>query len=158
MWPSMNNSSNIRILVIDDDSAIRSSLAAFLEDSGYECWTCSNSAEANNLMQQTNFDVCIIDLRLPDMNGEDLILRANEHHPKQRYIIYTASGPYNLSEDLVDIGIRPEHVFHKPVQNMTQLTKCIEKLVPKPLCAGDGKLKKHWTWVREALACRITLQ
>ena len=124
----MNDYSNIRVLVIDDEPAIRDSLSAFLEDYGFVTAGCGSAEEARDLMREEPFDVCIVDLRLPGLSGEELIQLANKHFPKQRYIIHTGSISYNLPQQLRDIGMRPEHVFHKPVRVLTLLVKCIKEL------------------------------
>lgn len=124
----MNNYSNIRVLVIDDEPAIRDSLTAFLDDYGFQTASCGSAEEARDLMFERPFDVCVVDLRLPGLSGEDLIHLASKRFPNQRYIIHTGSISYNLPPKLKDIGMRPEHVFHKPVRVLTLLVKCIKEL------------------------------
>ena len=124
----MSNYDSIRVLVIDDEPAICASLSAFLEDYGFRASTAESAEEALDLMKSNIYDVCIVDLRLPGMSGEDLILQAKERYPNQRHIIYTGSISYNLSERLKELGMRPEHVFHKPIRVLSLLVKCIKEL------------------------------
>ncbi|MDF7823282.1 response regulator [Pontiellaceae bacterium B12227] len=125
----MQNYSNIRVLVVDDEPAIRDSLSAFLDDYGFNTSNCGSTEEARELMMEQPFDVCIVDLRLPGLSGEDLIRLASKRFPGQRYIIHTGSISYNLPEELKALGMRPEHVFHKPIRVLTLLVKCIKQLV-----------------------------
>ena len=81
-------------------------------------------------MKSNVYDVCIVDMRLPGMSGEDLIIQARERYPDQRHIIYTGSISYNLSDKLKELGMRPEHVFLKPVRVLSLLVKCIKQLAP----------------------------
>jgi CheY-like chemotaxis protein len=120
--------SSIRILVIDDEPAICSSLSAFLEDYGFDASTAESAEEALELMKSKTFDVCIVDMRLPGMSGEELIIEARALYPEQRHIIYTGSISYNLSDQLKQLGMRPEHVFLKPIRVLTLLVKCIKEL------------------------------
>jgi DNA-binding NtrC family response regulator len=120
--------SSIRVLVIDDEPAICTSLSAFLEDYGFRASTAESAEEALDLMKSNVYDVCVVDMRLPGMSGEDMIIQAKERYPEQRHIIYTGSISYNLSEKLQAIGMRPEHVFHKPIRVLTLLVKCIKTL------------------------------
>jgi CheY-like chemotaxis protein len=120
--------SSIRILVIDDEPAICSSLSAFLEDYGFDASTAESAEEALGLMKSKTFDVCIVDMRLPGMSGEELIIEARALYPEQRHIIYTGSISYNLSDQLKQLGMRPEHVFLKPIRVLTLLVKCIKEL------------------------------
>jgi DNA-binding NtrC family response regulator len=124
----MKDFSTIRVLVIDDEPAICMSLSAFLEDYGFNASSAESAEEALDLMKNNPYDVCIVDLRLPGMSGEDLILQARERYPEQRHIIYTGSISYNLSEKLQKIGMRPEYVFLKPIRVLTLLVKCIKSL------------------------------
>jgi DNA-binding NtrC family response regulator len=124
----MNDFSDIRVLVVDDEPGIRDSLTAFLDDYGFDAMVCGSTEEARDLMIENCFDVCVVDLRLPGLSGEDLILLAHKRFPRQRYIIHTGSISYNLPEQLKAIGMRPEHVFHKPVRVLSLLVKCIKEL------------------------------
>ena len=135
----MEKYSKIRVLVVDDEPAIRDSLSAFLEDYGFNTSNCGSTEEARELMLEQPFDVCVVDLRLPGLSGEDLIRLASKRFPGQRYIIHTGSISYNLPEELRVLGMRPEHVFHKPIRVLSLLVKCIKQLaeeaddqMPKP--------------------------
>lgn len=128
----MNSYSDIRVLVVDDEPAIRDSLTAFLDDYGFDAMSCGSTEEARDLMMENSFHVCVVDLRLPGLSGEDLILLANKRFPEQRYIIHTGSISYNLPEELRAIGMRREHVFHKPVRVLSLLVKCIKELAERP--------------------------
>lgn len=132
----MTDYSSIRVLVIDDEPAICMSLTAFLEDYGFAADSAESGTEALEMMDAARYDVCIVDLRLPDMNGEELILQAHARYPEQRHIIYTGSISYNLSEKMAAIGMRPEHVFLKPIRVLSLLVKCIQSL------AGASSEKK----------------
>ena len=120
--------STISVLVIDDEPAICSSLTAFLEDFGFCASSAESAEEALELMQSNNYNVCIVDLRLPGMSGEDLIIQARKTNPHQRHIIYTSTITYTLPPELTQLGMRPEHVFHKPIRVLSLLVKYILEL------------------------------
>lgn len=130
----MQDYSNIRVLVVDDEPGIRDSMSAFLADYGFDTYNCGSTEEARELMLEQTFDVCVVDLRLPGLSGEDLIRLASKRFPGQRYIIHTGSISYNLPAELRELGMRPEHVFHKPIRVLTLLVKCIKQLAEE---AGD---------------------
>ena len=127
----MSNYASINVLVIDDEPAICASLSAFLEDYGFNASTAESAEEALDLMKSNVYNVCIVDMRLPGISGEDLIIKARERYPDQRHIIYTGSISYNLSDQLKELGMRPEHVFLKPVRVLSLLVKCIKELAPE---------------------------
>ena len=124
----MEKVSDIRVLIVDDEEAVRKVLAIYLSEAGFQTWSCSSTEEARELMLDNTFNVCIVDLRLPGLSGEDLILLSRKRYPHQRYIIHTGAITYVLSDQLRHIGMRPEHIFHKPVRHLIHMTKCIEDL------------------------------
>jgi DNA-binding NtrC family response regulator len=134
----MNDYSDIRILIVDEDPAVCDRLSAFLKDYGFKTDACEGAKEARELLFTTPYDVCITELNLSGLGGEDLIQLASIHFPELRYIIHTGSLSYILPPELKALGMRPEHVFHKPVRVMSLLVKCIKQLVddreapPKP--------------------------
>lgn len=126
----MPDQSSISVLVIDDEPAICTSLSAYLEDYGFEATASESAEDSLELMKDNAYDVCIVDMRLPGMSGEELIIHARQRYPKQRHIIYTGSISYNLSDPLKELGMRPEHVFLKPARVLSLLIKCINELAP----------------------------
>ena len=116
------------VLVVDDEDLIRMNLVAFLEDEDFQI-TCANSGEeALSLLQSNRFDVGIIDMRLPGINGNELILQANSYCPEMKFLIHTGSTEYRLPQGLRDIGIDDQHVFHKPMVDMSELVTLLNAL------------------------------
>ncbi len=125
----MNSDSNIRVLVVDASQAVCENLRTFLEDYGFETATCTSTEEARDLMREAPFDVCVVDVCLPGLSGEDLIKLASKHFPRQRYIIHTESISYTLPDDLQALGMSPDYVFQKPMRAPNLLVKRIKELV-----------------------------
>jgi two-component system nitrogen regulation response regulator NtrX len=78
-----------RIIVIDDDESIRKTLSTILEDEGYSVDTAESGKEA---LLKTNVDfynLALIDVRLLDMEGTELLVRIKETVPRMRKIIIT---------------------------------------------------------------------
>ncbi len=128
----MKDFSDIHVLVIDDEPGICLSLTAFLEDYGLKASSAESAEAALALMESTAIDICIVDLRLPGMSGEELIVEACTRYPGLRHIIYTGSTSYTLPEPLQALGMRPEHVFLKPIRVLTLLVQAIKALVEEP--------------------------
>jgi DNA-binding NtrC family response regulator len=132
----MKDGSPIRVLVVDDEPPVRDSLAGFLDDYDFEVSSAESAEKALELLTKTSLDVAIVDLRLPGMSGDALILRAHEIMPAMRFLIHTGSVGYHLSEELKRIGMRPEHVFIKPLPDLTLLVQCIKTLMKRE---GNGR-------------------
>jgi len=78
-----------RILVVDDDESIRKPLAAILEEEGYIVDTAENGKEAIEKSDTKFYNLALIDIRLPDMEGTKLLTLIKETTPKMVKIIVT---------------------------------------------------------------------
>lgn len=78
-----------RILVIDDDEGIRRTLAAILEDEGYLVETVESGKEAIARTNKSFYNVALIDIRLLDMEGTELLTKIKPTVPRMRKIIIT---------------------------------------------------------------------
>ena len=125
------SSSTARILVVDDEELIRLNLVAFLEDEGYDMISAESGEDALLLITSAQPVLGIMDMRLPGMNGNELILKAHELHPAMTFLIHTGSSAYILPEELKQIGIQPDQVFMKPISDMTLLLTAIQQLIKR---------------------------
>lgn len=78
-----------RILIVDDDGSIRKVLATILEEEGYAADTAKNGTQAIKKSKVKFYNLALIDIRLPDMEGIKLLTRIRETTPKMRKIIIT---------------------------------------------------------------------
>ncbi len=60
------------VLIIDDDRTTRDSLRMLLEFEGYHVSSCESGASAFDLIKENQFEVFIIDYRMPEMNGDEV--------------------------------------------------------------------------------------
>jgi len=120
---------NLCILVVDDEDTIRLNLEAFLEDENCRVISAANVTDALNALASHSFDAGIIDIRLPDTDGNSLILEAHRVQPEMKFIIHTGSATYTLPEPLTAIGITSGQVFVKPVGDMNLLVDTIRRLL-----------------------------
>jgi DNA-binding NtrC family response regulator len=78
-----------RILVIDDDENIRKVLETILADEGYSVETAETAKKGIEKSEQAFFNLALIDVRLPDMEGIELLSKLRNTKPKMRKIIVT---------------------------------------------------------------------
>jgi DNA-binding NtrC family response regulator len=78
-----------RILVVDDDESIRKVLATILEEEGYAVDTAKNGKEAITKSRKNVYNLALIDIRLPDIEGTKLLAKVKDTTPKMRKIIIT---------------------------------------------------------------------
>lgn len=91
-----------RVLIVDDERALRHSLAGFFERVGYRTWEASSGDEALQQLQRRKYDVVLLDLKMPGMDGTEILRRAEELAPETIFIIMTAYGTL----DSAILGIR----------------------------------------------------
>jgi two-component system NtrC family response regulator len=81
-----------RVLVVDDEPTARRSLAWLLRDAGYEVLTAPGGAEALATLDQARVDVLLTDLRMPGVDGLDLLRRGRILDPDLTVVMMTAHG------------------------------------------------------------------
>jgi len=118
-----------RILVIDDEISIRESLCAFLEDYDYLVDSAESAEEALEMLQHERFDLAIVDMRLPGESGDVFIIKAARLVENLRFLIHTGSVEFHLNDALKQQGITAEHVYLKPLNDLTVLVEGVRKLL-----------------------------
>lgn len=119
----------MRVLIVDDEPLIATGLRVFLEDEGLTAAVASSGEEAIELVQRGGpFDVCIMDMRLPGMDGNVAIKSIHDLFPEISFIVHTGSVNYRVPQELKILGIRDDHLFRKPLSDMTPIAEAIESL------------------------------
>jgi two-component system OmpR family response regulator len=118
-----------RVLVVDDEPLIVTGLRVFLEDEGMRVDSAGSGEEAVDIARNNSgFDVCIMDMRLPGMNGDSAIRTLHEICPNLKFIIHTGSADYSIPDDLRALGIDESLLFAKPLLDMMPLAEAVTAL------------------------------
>jgi DNA-binding NtrC family response regulator len=119
-----------RVLIVDDEVMVRENLKAYLEDDGIIVVAVESGEEAINHIRQDScqFAVCIMDMRLPGIDGNVSICRIHELCPRMHFIIHTGSSDYTLPTELQNLGLDEAHVYLKPLLDMAPLVEAIRSL------------------------------
>ncbi|MBZ0173372.1 MAG: sigma 54-interacting transcriptional regulator, partial [Phycisphaerales bacterium] len=80
------------ILLVEDETLLRESLAELLEDEGFEVVQARNGREGHDRLIERSFDLVLSDIRMPEMDGAELLRRARRIAPQTPVIIVTAFG------------------------------------------------------------------
>ena len=83
-----------RVLVVDDEAPIRLTLEAILRRVGYTVTTAANGEEATGWLMQSVFDLLLIDLKLPGMDGLTFARAAQECQPAAAILFLTGSSDF----------------------------------------------------------------
>ena len=114
-----------RILVVDDDVNILRVFRSILEKAGYNVETVETGKEALEKIQKEKFSVCLVDVKLPDMDGTELLLKmAND--PELIKIIVTGFSSEELGKRAADFGA--DDFLVKPVKPEELLATLKERL------------------------------
>ena len=107
------------ILVVDDEEAIRESLAAWLIKAGYQVDTADSGDTALARLHKHPFDLALVDIKMPGMDGLELLGHIREKHPEILVVIITAYGSIESAVDAMKQGASdyllkpfdPEHLI-----------------------------------------------
>jgi response regulator RpfG family c-di-GMP phosphodiesterase len=89
----------VRVLIVDDDPALRTILSVMLTQSAFLCRTAASGEEALRLLEIQPADVVISDLRMPGISGMDLLIEVHERYPRLAFLMVTG-------EDETRVGVR----------------------------------------------------
>ena len=121
----------VRILVVDDEPGIRESLSDFLDDYEFDVFPAESAEEALEILAGEDLDIAIVDLRLPGISGDTMILKAHAMKPKMKFLIHTGSVDYRIPAELKAIGMGSENLFLKPIPDLTVIIDAIQKILKR---------------------------
>jgi DNA-binding NtrC family response regulator len=93
-----------RIIIVDDDEGIRETLVAILQEEGYQVDTAETGKEAIKKTNAEFYNLALIDIRLPDIEGIDLLKEIKETVPKIRKIVITGYPTMQNAIEAVNNG------------------------------------------------------
>lgn len=117
-----------RILIVDDDETIRKSLATVLKEKGYLIETAESGREAISKSEKDAYNLAFIDIRLPDMDGVQLLTAMKETTPKMVKIIIT--GYPSLQNAIEAVNKGADGYIVKPIK-MDELLPMITEHLKK---------------------------
>ncbi len=95
---------NEKILIIDDEAGIRSSLHGVLEDEGYSIKTTSTGEKALEFLMAEEFDLVFLDIWLPEMNGIEVLKKIREQDKKIQVVMITGHGSVESAVESTKLG------------------------------------------------------
>jgi len=122
-----------RILIVDDDRAMRMALSESLESCGYSLETAENGHDALGLFSQGNFDLVVTDMRMPGMTGIEVLRGVKNMSPETPVILITAYGTVGTAVEAMKEGAA--EFIMKPFS-----LEDIESAVKNVLTADGGEL------------------
>ena len=103
----------LRILVVDDEEMQRDILRGFLEKQGFQAITAANGKEAVRLFKDLPLQLVLLDHRMDDLNGDEVLARMKEINPEVRAIMITAFGAVDTAVKVMKLGA--DDFMEKPI-------------------------------------------
>lgn len=107
------------ILIVDDAEALRGTMAAVLKKAGYDVVEAANGEQALAALSEQRFDLAIVDIWMPKMDGLSLLKEVRAQHAELPVVIVSGGGPHSpleRSAALADIYGAAQVLF-KPFEN-----------------------------------------
>ncbi|MDF1515869.1 MAG: response regulator, partial [Anaerolineae bacterium] len=118
-----------KILIIDDETLIRTALAEYLQDVGFEMTCAADGQSGLELCHATRYDAVLVDLRMPGMDGLQVIRTLRSEHPDTPVIVISGTG---LMEDVISAMREGAWDYiQKPVFDMDQIKVVIDRVLEK---------------------------
>jgi len=92
------------ILVVDDDTGVRTVFSSILRKVGYRVTAVKNGYEAIKVIDEESFDLALVDLRMPGLDGIQVLERIRTRRPQTRVIIYSAYGSVTTAVEAIRKG------------------------------------------------------
>lgn len=121
----------VRVMIVDDEPFVAMSVKAMLEDSDIDAEIVGTGEEALALAGCAQFDVALVDLRLPGIQGDELIPKLHEMHSDLKFVIHTGSTWFELTDSLKQAGVKREHLLYKPVVDLIEIVRVVLDLAGK---------------------------
>ena len=129
------------MLLVDDEEELRSTLQETLELANYHVMTASNATRAKDAVDNGKFDVAILDIRLPDGSGLDLLKSFKESDPDMGIILITGYSEVDSAVQAIELGA--DDFLKKPFEPDELLVRIQELLKKRILKQENKKLKQE---------------
>ncbi len=128
------------VLVIEDDAAQLKTIADILESEDLQPICCSTGKEALNAVKQQELNVAILDLRLPDIEGLELLKKLKQHNPEIKVIINTG---YASLESALEAINEEVYAYVRKMGNVEELLKHVHRAFHTHLTSYSEKLERE---------------
>ncbi|MBB1521024.1 two-component system response regulator RssB [Aquipseudomonas guryensis] len=118
-----------KLLIIDDDEVVRASLAAYLEDSGFTVLQAANGLQGLEVFELQRPDLVICDLRMPQVDGLELIRRINVLNTEVPVIVVSGAGVMSDAVEALRLGAADYLI--KPLEDLAVLEHSVRRALDR---------------------------
>ncbi|WP_437884200.1 two-component system response regulator RssB [Pseudomonas sp. LRF_L74] len=118
-----------KLLIIDDDEVVRVSIAAYLDDSGFQVLQATNGLQGLEVFERERPDLIICDLRMPQVDGLELIRRVNVLSSDTPVIVVSGAGVMNDVVEALRLGAADYLI--KPLEDLAVLEHSVHRALDR---------------------------
>lgn len=119
----------ITILLVDDEEILRESISDFLEDRNYRVIKAENGYVALDVFEKERPDIILSDLRMPEMDGLELLEKINAISPETPFVVVSGTG--RISDTVQALQLGAWDYILKPVQDLDIIICAVEKCLER---------------------------
>ncbi len=116
---------HIKVLVVDDDQQVCKTVTMMLQEHGYMVQSFNNPRQALQAVRKKPFDIALVDIKMPDLNGLELIERLKGDDPRVAVVVMTAYPDVQSAAETMRLGSRD--YITKPFRE-EQLLAAVERV------------------------------
>jgi signal transduction histidine kinase len=146
-----------RVLVIDDEPLIRRAMADYLHDCGYETVVAIDGAEGLDRARAQQFDVVLVDLRMPRVDGLQVIAALKSEQPEIPIVVVSGTGVLNDAIEAMRQGAWD--YITKPVQDIEEIRVTVEQVLERAhLVAERDRYQRELEELNVSLEAEVARQ
>ena len=133
----------IRLLLVDDETQFLNAIARRLRKRGFEVTTATNGPEAIEIARKEKFDIALLDLKMPNMDGGEVLKALKKEHRFLEAIILTGHGSLESAVELTKLGAFS--YLPKPYELdklLETITDAYQERLKKKFIADQDKIDK----------------
>ncbi len=127
------------ILIIDDEPEIRHFLSYLLTQKGYHVTLCKSGRDFHQMLPELSVDLAMIDVKLPDASGLDLLKQLKQAFPACKTIIMTGYSTVKTAIEAIKLGAND--YMEKPFDQIEEVEALVEHLLDYPEAPGDAVIQ-----------------
>ena len=136
----------IKLLIVDDETRFLNAIAQRLSKRGFDVQTASNGPDAIALAEQEKFDIALLDLKMPGMDGGEVLKVLKQAHQFLEAIILTGHGSLESAVELTKLGAFGYLPKPYELEELIEVLKdAYEARLKKKFAADETKMEKLMT-------------